>query len=133
LIASSEGKIQSPIYRVYLKYFETFQDWISHIKLRKKIIINILPQTVFEVQSLQHINLHPLLFFFYLWGKLKTLVHSVKFENKVTLHQRIFFLRLSNRSPTPRYIWKCATGHVQTCSCVHWYVWTTFCASFVTW
>ena len=84
-------KIQSPKHRVCLKYFDRFPDWIPHTKNEgENALINVFPQTVFEVHPQQSMDLHPL-FFFYLWENLNPLVHSAQFENKETVRQIILY------------------------------------------
>jgi hypothetical protein len=55
-----------------------------------KVYINKWPQTLsFRGTAQQRVDLNPL--YFYLWGQLKTLLHSAPIKNEDTFHQRVFY------------------------------------------
>lgn len=74
--------------RAYLRCLGKLQERVPHTKTKKRVHINICPQTVFKVQLTM---CWPQSFRFYLWGHLiMTLVFSPSVGIEQTLHQRIY-------------------------------------------
>jgi hypothetical protein len=84
-------KIQTSIYSVSKMLRQISGLNSTHQKWGKKVLINVSPQTVFEVES-NNISTS-ILCFFNLWRHLNPLVHSAALANKQTFHQRIFYAR----------------------------------------
>ena len=73
-------------YKLYLKCLDKHQVWVPHTTTRENIITTLM-LTVLEVQPNGLFT--SVLLNFYLWGHLKSLLHSAQIQNEETLHLNI--------------------------------------------
>jgi len=70
-------------YKLYLKCLDKHKERVPHTTTRENIITTLM-LTVLEVQPKGLFT--SVLLYFYLWGHLKSLLHSAQIQNEETLH-----------------------------------------------
>lgn len=81
------------LYRMCLKCFDRLQEWFPYIKTRRKIHINVCPNTVVEMQSPPPLSPDLLPLRVLSWEQLKSVVLSAPIKNRNFTNAYLMLLR----------------------------------------